>query len=77
MAIPGRAYLARTIRYRALRQGLLGGSRPWLVVFVLLRLGAWSRRVTKRGPMPVRFSERLAVGEGLVIRHLPPDEGAA
>lgn len=69
-----RAFVSRTIRYNAVRQGLLGGSAAWFSVFVLLRLGRSINKVTKRGEAPIRFSEQLEVGQRLVIEHLPPPE---
>ncbi|MEO0494622.1 MAG: hypothetical protein AAF081_14525 [Actinomycetota bacterium] len=68
----GPAYLKRTVRFNATRKGLLGGSRPWLVVFGLLRLAAWSGKVTKRGDAPVKFGESLQPGESFVITHIAP-----
>ena len=66
----GPAYVRRTFRTNGIRKGLLGGSRFWLAVFVAGLLVQWSAKVTKRGEMPVRYSERLAPGEGIVIRHI-------
>ncbi len=77
MSLPGVTVLRRTVQVRALREGLFGGSRFWLAVFVLLRVGRWTRRVTKRGPMPVRYSQKLRPGEGLIVRHLPPGGSAS
>ena len=68
----GPSYVKRTIRVNSIRKGLLGGSRFWLVVFALGSVARWSGKVTKRGEMPVRYSERLEPGEELVIRHLGP-----
>ncbi len=57
-----RVIVARRVRYNALRKGLLGGSGPWLAVFVVLRLGRFVGKVTKRGEAPVIFSERMPPG---------------
>ena len=65
----GPAYVKRTIRMNSIRKGLLGGSRFWLVVFGLGYVARWSGKVTKRGEMPIRYSEALKPGEELVIRH--------
>jgi len=64
--------LRRYIRMNALRRGLLGGSRPWLAVFVLGLLGRQMGKVTKRGEMPLVLSEALKPGEALLITHLAP-----
>lgn len=72
----GPAYVRRTVRMNSIRKGLLGGSRFWLVVFGLLQIGRWSGNVTKRGEMPVRYSERLEPGEAIVIRHIDPGAGS-
>ena len=64
--------LRRYIRMNALRRGLLGGSRPWLAVFVLGLLGRQMGKVTKRGEMPLVLSEALKPGEALLITHIAP-----
>lgn len=70
----GPTYVKRTIRYNGIRKGLLGGSRFWLTVFVAGYVARWSGKVTKRGEMPIRFSESLKPGESYVIRHVDPTE---
>lgn len=65
--------LAETLRVNSLRKGLFGGSRVWMTVFVARMLMRWLRKASKRTEMPVKFSEKLAVGESLVIRHLDQD----
>ena len=64
--------LVETIRVKSFRNGLLGGSRVWLTVFVARFVLGWLARVLKQGEMPVKFSEQLAPGESLVIRHVDP-----
>ncbi|MEO8694909.1 MAG: hypothetical protein ABI658_15385 [Acidimicrobiales bacterium] len=64
--------LRRYIRMNALRRGLLGGSRPWLVIFVLGMLRRQMGKVTKRGEMPLRLSEALKPGESMIITHIAP-----
>ena len=64
--------LRRYIRMNALRRGLLGGSRPWLAVFVLGLLGRQMGKVTKRGETPLVLSEALKPGEALLITHIAP-----
>ncbi len=73
----GPAYIKRTLRYNGVRKGLLGGSRFWLVVFLGSQLARWSSKVTKRGEMPIRFSERLGPGEAFEIRHIDPNRSSA
>lgn len=68
----GKAAAARYLRFNATRQGLLGGSKPWLAVFVLLRLAKQVNKVTKRGEMPLVFSEKLEPGASYVITHIVP-----
>ena len=66
------ASLLETVRANSFRKGLLGGARLWLAVFIARFALRWLARVTKRAEMPVEYSERLAVGESLVIRHVDP-----
>lgn len=70
------AFVKRTIRRKSVRQGLLGGSRPWLVMWGFLQLAKWSGKVTKRGEGPVRFGEHLQPGESFVIEHIAPPKKA-
>ncbi len=62
-------FLRRYIRMLALRKGIFGGSRPWLIVFVLLRTGNFIGKITKRGEMPLALSEPLKRGQTMVIEH--------
>ena len=55
----------------AARRGLLGGSRPWLVVLVLLLGGRVIRRIGGRSGRPLSVSERLEVGDRIEITSLP------
>lgn len=73
----GPTYVKRTIRMNSIRKGLLGGSRFWLTIFGLGYVARWSGKVTKRGEMPIRFSEGLKPGEELVIRHIDTTRGSA
>ncbi len=66
----GPTNVKRTIRMNGIRKGLLGGSRFWFAVFLAGLVLRWSDKVTKRGEMPVKFSERLAPGEQMIIRHI-------
>ncbi len=72
IAFPRRGLLRNYIRVNALRRGLLGGSRPWLAVFVLSWLGRRVGKLTKRGVMPVLLSEALKPGESMIITHIAP-----
>jgi len=63
----------RLIRTAA-RRGLLGGSRPWLVLLVLLVGGRVLRRTGDRSGRPLAVSERLEVGDRIEITSLPPFE---
>jgi hypothetical protein len=69
----GASYVRRTIRRNGIRKGLLGGSRFWMAVFVAGRLAGWTGKVTKRGELPVVFSEKMKLGESYEIRHIGPD----
>jgi hypothetical protein len=64
-------YLRRTLRYNALRKGLLGRQPVWVVVLGLGLLGRAFGKISKRGPMPLVLSERLEPGQSMVIRHIP------
>jgi hypothetical protein len=66
----GLASISERVRRTSIRQGLLGGNRFWLVVFGLSHLGRWSGKLTKKGTMPIAFSERLGPGEAFEIRHV-------
>ena len=68
----GPAYVKRTVRFNSVRKGLLGGSRPWLIMWGVLHLAKWSGKVTKRGEAPIKFGESLQPGESFVISHVAP-----
>ena len=70
MAIRNRTrFVKRYIRASAIRRGLLGGDRFWMVVLGLGLLGRQANKVLKRGDAPILFSERLKPGESFVITH--------
>jgi hypothetical protein len=71
----GPTYVKRTIRMNSMQKGLFGGSRFWLTVFAAGYVLRWTGKVTKRGEMPVRYSESLRPGEEIVIRHVDPSAG--
>ncbi|GEM_PF-1218713 len=54
---------------RGFREGLLGGDRAWLAVWVAVTL--WRRRRRGRGG-DVVYLEPLTLGQRLVIEHQPP-----
>ena len=58
----------------AARRGLLGGSRPWLVVLVILVGGRVLRRIGGRSGRSLSVSERLEVGDHIEITSLHPLE---
>lgn len=60
---------SRRLRARAVQRGLLGGSRLWFAIFLAGTVRRWLRKSLRTGEMPVVFSEQLAPGEGMVIRH--------
>ncbi|SVE04799.1 uncharacterized protein METZ01_LOCUS457653 [marine metagenome] len=55
----------------AARRGLLGGSRSWLVLLVLLAGGRVLRRIGGRSGWSLSLSERLEVGDRIEITSLP------
>ena len=65
--------LFASFRANSFRKGLLGGSRFWLSVFIARMVWRQIAKVTKRGEPPVKFSEKLAVGESVLIQHLESD----
>ncbi len=73
----GPTYVKRTVRRNSVRKGLLGGSRFWLAIFIAGYVARWSGKVTKRGEMPVRYSERLLPGESITITHIDAPRGSA
>ena len=68
------AKLTGRLMTTAARRGLLGGSRPWLVILVILAGGRALRRIGGRSGWPLSVSERLEVGDRIEITSLPPLE---
>lgn len=61
------------LRRKAVRQGLLGGSRMWRTIWVLITLrNGWSK-VSKSGAAPIKFTEPLREGEAWEVVHVPED----
>lgn len=56
---------------RGWRRGLLGGEKGWLVVGAAALLVQWGLRALRREPEVV-FSEKLGLGEQLIITHRAP-----
>ena len=69
MRFPGIGLLRGWIGRQALRRGLLGSSRLWLAVFVAGRLAQLVHRAIGPKRAPVVFSQRLAPGSAVEIRH--------
>ena len=60
--------LARRLRASAFRRGVLGDSSTWLAVWAVLASARIVRRLVRPKPR-IMFSEKLAPGEVVVIRH--------
>jgi hypothetical protein len=60
--------LSRRVMRRGLRQGLLEGSSLWLVAGAL----AWLFRLLATPEAPKIVREEIALGESLIVTHLPP-----
>jgi hypothetical protein len=58
----------------ALRKGLLGGSRPWLIVGVAATGLRIFSRLARRQPVVV-YRDKLDAGQSLVISHFPRSKG--
>ena len=56
---------------RGLVKGVFGGSRPWLVVWVVLLALRILRRITRDTP-DVLYSEKLEPGQTLLITATDP-----
>jgi hypothetical protein len=67
------AFLRRYLRMNAIQKGLFGGSRPWQAVLLAGLVLRQLNKVLKRGAAPVVLSEKLDVGQAMIIRHLPPE----
>lgn len=62
--------LSRLIRM-GIRRGLIGGSRPWLVVGMAAAAAAVVRRIVRQRPETV-FTTPLRPGEALEVRVVHP-----
>jgi hypothetical protein len=56
---------------RGWRRGLVGGERIWLVVGAAALLLQWGLKALRKEPEMV-FSEKLGLGEQLIITHRAP-----
>lgn len=56
---------------RGWRRGLLGGERLWLVVGAAALVLQWGLKAFRKGDEVV-FSEKLGLGEQLIITHRAP-----
>jgi hypothetical protein len=56
---------------RGWRRGLVGGERIWLVVGAAALLLQWGLKALRKEPELV-FSEKLGLGEQLIITHRAP-----
>jgi hypothetical protein len=59
--------VSRRVMRRGLRQGLLEGSALWLVAGAL----AWLFRLLTTPEAPKVVREQIALGESLLVTHLP------
>lgn len=58
--------MLKLLRARATARGLLGGSKPWTIVWTVLLAARLIRRLTKDKPEVV-FSSKLEPGQAFVI----------
>lgn len=63
---------SKLLRRRALYQGLLGGSRGWLSVGMVMWVWGFLKRFFAGGDPLTRYMEELQPGERLVIAHPEP-----
>lgn len=63
--------LLRSLLRRGLRRGLFGGERLWLIVGAAALLARMGLKAFRKGPELV-FSEKIGVGDRLIITHRPP-----
>ena len=60
-------------RTKAVRKGLVGGSRMWRAIWVLMTLRNGWARLSKSGGAPIKFTEPLREGEAWQVVHVPED----
>jgi hypothetical protein len=67
--------IAKALRIRGLRKGVIGGNRRWLTIWAAVAMGQTLHRLLKPKPTIERF--RLKPGETVVITDLGmPEEEA-
>ncbi len=64
----------RFLTEKGMREGLFGGRRAWLVVFVLFRGAVAVKRAATRHEEFVAL-DRLKPGERIIIRSIPVSSG--
>lgn len=68
------AALGRRLLSVAARRGLIGGSRPWLIVLLLLVGRQFLRWISGQSRRSLSLIEHLEVGDRIQIASLPPSE---
>ena len=63
----------RLVKAKAVRKGLLGGSLFWRGVYGYLTFRKMWSHVSKRGPAPLVFGEKIREGEAWALVHVPED----
>ena len=64
----------RRFKLKALREGLLGGNRPWLIAFLTYRTFIAVRRAVSRRDERI-VVDLLKPGERMLIRTIPVSSG--
>jgi hypothetical protein len=64
----------RRFKLKALREGLLGGNRPWLIAFVAYRSLIAVRRAVSRRQEHIA-TDVLKPGERIMVRAIPVSSG--
>ncbi|MGH9118743.1 MAG: hypothetical protein ACRD0A_12950 [Acidimicrobiales bacterium] len=63
--------IVRYTKSTAYRRGVVGSSRPWLAIWILLTAVNWLRRHAGKAEEPV-LRLKIEPGERLLITHEPP-----
>ncbi len=64
----------RRLKLKGVREGLLGGNRPWLIAFLIYRTLVGVRRAVSRRPEHVAI-DVLKPGERILVRTIPVSSG--
>jgi hypothetical protein len=67
--------LVKTAARLAMRRGMKGGSREWLMTGVVLGLASWTRKRAAEQKDRVLLREVLSPGEAISIRVVDPRAG--